>query len=131
MLAQHLSSVAVPKYRCSMYKCTVGSLITADSLDNSYKSATLLKANFRSVQTNNMFDWVLKKGFCTDMTSKYCKFRNFCENFIFANSVKRHICNVKISRLRHDLLISVNDKVVLSFCSENFLIYSITFKALT
>ena len=26
----------------------------------------------------------------------YCKFGNFRENFIFANSVKRHICDVKI-----------------------------------
>ena len=26
----------------------------------------------------------------------YCKFRNFRENFIFTNSVKRHICDVKI-----------------------------------
>ena len=28
--------------------------------------------------------------------------RNFSENFIFANSVKRHICNVKNSLLGHD-----------------------------
>ena len=27
---------------------------------------------------------------------KYCEFGNFCENFIFANSVERHICDVKI-----------------------------------
>ena len=26
----------------------------------------------------------------------YCKFGNFRENFIFTNSVKRHICDVKI-----------------------------------
>ena len=25
----------------------------------------------------------------------YCKFGNFCENFIFANSIKRHIWDVK------------------------------------
>ena len=36
----------------------------------------------------------------------YCKFENFRENFILA---KRHICDVKKSRLRHDLPISVND----------------------
>ena len=36
----------------------------------------------------------------------YCKFGNFRENFIFANSVKRHICNNKSSRLGHDLPIS-------------------------
>ena len=26
---------------------------------------------------------------------KYCKSGNFCKNFIFVNSVKRHICDVK------------------------------------
>ena len=38
-----------------------------------------------------------------------CKFGNFRENLIFANSVKRHICQVINSRLWHDLFISVND----------------------
>ena len=39
--------------------------------------------------------------------------QNFiCENFIFANSVKRRICDVKNSRLRHDLLTSRNDIMV-------------------
>ena len=41
----------------------------------------------------------------------YCKFGNFRENFIFAKSVKRHICDVKISRTWHDLPIS-NEKVM-------------------
>ena len=44
-----------------------------------------------------------------DMRYMYCKFGNFRENIIFANSVKRHICDVKNLRLRHDLPISVND----------------------
>ena len=39
----------------------------------------------------------------------YYKFGNFCEYFIFANSVERHVCHVKNSRLWHDLLTSVND----------------------
>ena len=43
----------------------------------------------------------------------YCKSRNFRENFIFANSVKRHICDAKNSR--DDLHISVNDRVVSAF----------------
>ena len=43
---------------------------------------------------------------------QYCEFGNFCENFIFANSVKRHICHVKYSRLWHDLTTSVKDKRV-------------------
>ena len=47
--------------------------------------------------------------------SDYCIFRNFGENFIFANSVKIHICDVKNSRLRHDLPTSVNDRVILPF----------------
>ena len=37
----------------------------------------------------------------------YCKFGNVRENFISANSVKRHICDVKM-RLEHNLPISVN-----------------------
>ena len=39
----------------------------------------------------------------------YCRFGNFRENFIFANSIKRHISDVKNSRLRQDLPISIND----------------------
>ena len=42
----------------------------------------------------------------------YCKSGNFPENFIFANSVKRHSCGAKISRLVHDLPISVMDRVI-------------------
>ena len=45
----------------------------------------------------------------------YCKFGNFRENFIFANSVKRHICDAQNLRLRHDLPISVTNSVVLLF----------------
>ena len=39
----------------------------------------------------------------------YCKFGNFREHFIFANSVKRDICHIKNSRLGHDIPTSVND----------------------
>ena len=48
----------------------------------------------------------------------YCKFENFPENFIFANSVKRHICDVKNLPIGHDLPILVNDRVMLSFCES-------------
>ena len=41
-----------------------------------------------------------------------CKFGNLRENFIFVNSLKRHICDVKILRLGHDLPISVKDRVI-------------------
>ena len=49
----------------------------------------------------------------------YCKFGNFRDIF-FANSVIGHICDVKKSRLGHDLPISVQDRVILPFC-ENFI----------
>ena len=45
----------------------------------------------------------------------YCKFENFRENFIFANGVKRHICDVKNLRQRQDLPISVNHRVISPF----------------
>ena len=45
----------------------------------------------------------------------YCKFGNFRENFIFANIIKRHISDVKNSRLRQDLPISINDRETLTF----------------
>ena len=50
----------------------------------------------------------------------YGKFGNFCDDFIFANSFTRHICDVKNSRLGHDLLkfISVNDRVISPFCED-------------
>ena len=76
--------------------------------------------------------------------NQYCRFINFCDNFIFTKSIKRHISDVKISRLRQDSPISINDRVILPFrksfiftklciCevsrkyspSENFRIYSI------
>ena len=41
---------------------------------------------------------------------EYCKSENFCEHFIFANIVKRHICNHKNLQLGHVLPLSVNDK---------------------
>ena len=41
----------------------------------------------------------------------YCKFGNFSDNFIFANSIKRPICNVKKLQLAPDLPISVNTRV--------------------
>ena len=50
----------------------------------------------------------------------YCKSGNFRENFIFANSVKRHICDAKNLRLGHDLPISVNDRVISPF-REDFI----------
>ena len=51
---------------------------------------------------------------------EYCKFGNFRENFISANSVQRHICALKQFRLGHDLLISVNDRGMSPFC-EGFI----------
>ena len=51
----------------------------------------------------------------------YCKFGNFRENFIFANSVIRHICQYKNSRLVPDSPPSVNDRVFSPFC-QSFII---------
>ena len=45
----------------------------------------------------------------------YFKFGNFRENFIFANSVKRHICDVKNSQLEYGLPVSGNERVISPF----------------
>ena len=50
----------------------------------------------------------------------YCKFGNFCKNFIFTNSAKTHIFDVKNSRQERDLPISVNDRVI-SQIHEDFI----------
>ena len=49
------------------------------------------------------------------MLKYYCRFGNFRENFIFANSIKRHISDVKNSRLMQVIPISINDRVILPF----------------
>ena len=58
------------------------------------------------------------------LSPMYCKLGNFPENFIFVNSVKRHICDVKNVQLGHDLLISVSDRVISSF-QEDFILTKI------
>ena len=55
---------------------------------------------------------------CIKESPVYCKVGNFCENFIFANSIKRRICDVKNARLDHDLPSSVNDRMVLERICE-------------
>ena len=47
-----------------------------------------------------------------------CKSGNFCENFIFANSVKRQTCDIKNLRLGHDLPISVINRMISRFCED-------------
>ena len=44
-----------------------------------------------------------------------CKFGNFREDFVFANSIKRHFCDVRNSRLVHYIIVSVNDRAVVPF----------------
>ena len=44
-----------------------------------------------------------------------CKSVYFRENFIFTNRVKKHTCHVKISRLGHDIPISVIGGVIRHF----------------
>ena len=51
----------------------------------------------------------------SDSEGKYCKLGNFLENFTFANSIKRHICDIQNSHLMHDSPISVIDRVILLF----------------
>ena len=48
---------------------------------------------------------------CGEVGYMYCKFGNFRDNFIFANSVKGHICDVK-NRKQGMIYISVNDIVI-------------------
>ena len=62
----------------------------------------------------------MKFGSMNDYRREYCKIGNFRENFIFANSIKRHICEVENSRFGHDIRISVNDTVILPF-RESFI----------
>ena len=49
------------------------------------------------------------------MLIRYCRFGNFCENFIFAINIKRHIGNIKNLGLKQGLPISINDRVILPF----------------
>ena len=54
------------------------------------------------------------------MGKVYCNSGNFRNNFIFANSLKRHICDVKNLQLGHDLPISVKDILISPF-REDFI----------
>ena len=55
---------------------------------------------------------------CIKESPVYCKVGNFRENFIFANSIKRRICDVKNPQLDHDLPSLVNDRMVLERICE-------------
>ena len=56
----------------------------------------------------------------------YCRFGIFFENFMFAKSIKRHISDVKNSRLRLRQEISINDRVILLF-REGFIFAKLSF----
>ena len=47
--------------------------------------------------------------------TNYCIFRNFREKFIFANIIKRHICDDQNLRLGHDFPTYVNDRMISPF----------------
>ena len=66
--------------------------------------------------------YILSVGSIVSLFKKilYGKFENFDENFIFANSVKRHICDVENSQLAHDLPMSVYDRMI-SPISEGYI----------
>ena len=57
----------------------------------------------------------LTGNICLLSTAHYCSFGNFRKNLIFANSIKRRISDVKSSRLRQDLPISIIERVILPF----------------
>ena len=52
---------------------------------------------------------------------RYCKLRSFRENFIFANGVKIHSCDVNNSRLEHYIPTPVADGRVISPFREGFI----------
>ena len=59
---------------------------------------------YKELQTNSVVYTKINTLGCLN----YCSFGNFRENFIFANSIKTHTSDVKNSRLRQDLPISIN-----------------------
>ena len=66
--------------------------------------------------SDGQLSWVDLLVLTTTLCSiAHCRFRNVRENFILANNIKRHISDVKKSRLRQDLPISINDRVKLPF----------------
>ena len=66
----------------------------------------------------NSTDYVYRSPYT--ILEEYCKFGNFREDFVFANSPKRHICHVKNSCYGRDLPISVNNRLI-SPISEDFI----------
>ena len=67
-------------------------------------------------QTNRQADMEkIRDGEEGEVEIIYCRFGNFRENFIFANNIKRHMSDVKNSRLRQDLPTSLNERVILPF----------------
>ena len=67
----------------------------------------LFKMLYKELQTNSVVYTKINTLGCLN----YCRFGHFRENFIFANSIKTHISDVKNSRLRQDLsaCISINE----------------------
>ena len=51
----------------------------------------------------------------TNVQTSYCKFGNVRDNFIFAYSINRHICDIRNWRFGHEIRISVKDRVIFSF----------------
>ena len=89
---------------------------TTHSQIDLFCSTVTLKIRTRSPKANQVF--IIPQCYIHQNLvpiPKYCKLGNFRENFIFANSVKRHICYGKNSRLGPDLPTSVNDRVIWPF----------------
>ena len=61
-------------------------------------------------------DIIIHRIIAENLVSRtYCKFGYFRKNLIFAYSFEIHICDVKKSRLGHNLPISVIDREISSF----------------
>ena len=57
--------------------------------------------NIAKLVLTALADHMTLKAFQLIVDVRYCKFRIFCENFIFGNSVIRPICHVKNLRIGH------------------------------
>ena len=79
-----------------------------------------------SVQSFRTFIILCLSGWGTN-AEIYCKFGKFHENFVFSNSIKRPICDVKNSWLGHELPISIKERVISQwFCFTKLCICAVS-----
>ena len=90
-------------------------LMSQSDLELFFCWVLLVVLNLIPTDTKGNHESKRTKALARQRKKVYCKSVNFCENFIFANSVKRHICDVKTLQLGHDLPISVNNILISPF----------------